>query len=110
MALIEKADVDFAFPVTTFPFPIQRAIRMNSDSRVEMFSPEHLNTRSQDLDEAYHDVGQFYCGKPLAYMSNKPIFSNCSAGILLPRKEAQDIDTPEDWEAAEIAFEVLSKA
>lgn len=59
-----EAGCDYVFSVTSFPFPIQRAIRINAAGRVEMFYPEHFNTRSQDLEEAYHDAGQFYWGRP----------------------------------------------
>ena len=59
-----NSDKSFAFSVTSFPFPIQRAIRINRKGEVEAFWPEHINTRSQDLEEGYHDAGQFYWGKP----------------------------------------------
>ena len=74
-----------------------------------MFQPENLLTRSQDLEEAYHDAGQFYWGKAEAYLENKPVFSPQSCAILLPRERVQDIDTPEDWKRAEIMFQVLEK-
>jgi N-acylneuraminate cytidylyltransferase len=105
-ALID-GNIDFAFSATSFPFPIQRAIRLLKNNRVEMFQPEHLNTRSQDLEEAYHDAGQFYWGKPASFLANKPFFSAHSKAILLPRKFVQDIDTPEDWELAEALFKAL---
>src|SRR5690606_6657613 len=59
---LEEEGCDYVFPVTTFPFPIQRAIRIASSGRSEMFYPEYFSTRSQDLEEAYHDAGQFYWG------------------------------------------------
>ena len=59
------SDSDYAFSVTSYAFPIQRAIRLNAEGQVEMFNPEHFNTRSQDLEEAFHDAGQFYWAKPM---------------------------------------------
>lgn len=100
-------DIDYAFSATSFPFPIQRAIRLNGEQHVEMFQPEYLNTRSQDLEESYHDAGQFYWGKASAFLDDKPFFSLKSKAILLPRKRVQDIDTPEDWELAEILYKAL---
>jgi N-acylneuraminate cytidylyltransferase len=72
-----------------------------------MFMPEHANTRSQDLDEAWHDAGQFYWGKTEAWLAERPLFSEYAAPVLLPRYRVQDIDTPEDWRRAELMFQVL---
>ena len=104
---LTKSTIDYAFSATSFPFPIQRAIRINAQERVEMLQPEHLNTRSQDLEEAYHDAGQFYWGTATAFLNGKPFFSPQSKAILLPRKRVQDIDTPEDRELAEALYKAL---
>lgn len=102
--------VDYAFSVTSFAFPIQRAIRITKEHRVEMFHPEHFHTRSQDLEEAFHDAGQFYWGKADAWLAGKPIFSPDAAPVILPRHRVQDIDTPEDWERAEWMFRAQQQA
>lgn len=102
-----ETDSDYAFTVTSFPFPIQRAIRINASGRVEMFNPEHFNTRSQDLEEAYHDAGQFYWGRATAWLKGTPIFSAGALPLLLPRHRVQDIDTLEDWLRAEWMFKAL---
>ena len=101
-------ECDFTFTVTSFPFPIQRAIRIDENDRVEMFNPEHRNTRSQDLEEAYHDAGQFYWGTSTAWLSGKPIFGPHAAPVILPRYRVQDIDTIEDWKRAELMLTSLS--
>lgn len=103
-------DFNYSFSATSFAFPIQRAFKINKDGSTEMFSQEHLNTRSQDLEEAYHDAGQFYWGKRAAFLERKPIFSNASFAIVLPRTMVQDIDTMEDWSNAESMYEVLIKS
>jgi pseudaminic acid cytidylyltransferase len=103
-----NSNFSFAFSATSYAFPIQRAIKVNKDGAVQMFNPEHLNTRSQDLEEAYHDAGQFYWGKAQAFLDRKPIFSPEAFAVLLPRKRVQDIDTPEDWEGAELAYKLLA--
>lgn len=102
--LIAGQDLDYAFSVTSFPFPIQRALRLTDGGRVEMIHPEHLNTRSQDLEPAYHDAGQFYWGRAEAWRERRPIFGPRSAPVMLPRHRVQDIDTEEDWETAERLF------
>lgn len=98
----------YAFPVTTFPFPIFRGIKRDETGDIEMFWPQHFATRSQDLEEAYHDVGQFYWGTSEAWLGGKPIFSDAATTIVLPRHLVQDIDTLEDWHRAELMHKVLS--
>lgn len=102
--LIETSS-DYAFSVTSYPFPIQRAIRITPQGRVEMFNPDQFNTRSQDLEEAYHDAGQFYWGLTSAWLAEKRIFSTDASTVLLPRHQVQDIDTMEDWCRAELMFQ-----
>lgn len=99
---VKKAD--YAFSVTSYAFPIQRALRMTEGGRIDMFHPEHFSTRSQDLEEAWHDAGQFYWGRPDAWLVELPIFSQLSIPIKLPRHRVQDIDTLEDWGRAEWLF------
>ena len=106
--LIQEKQGDYAFSVTTFPFPIQRAIKIRKDSKtLEMYNPEYFDTRSQDLEEAYHDAGQFYWGRKKAWLSASPIFSTNSIPIILPRHLVQDIDTQEDWERAVLMHKAL---
>lgn len=105
--LLQESEADFAFSVTSYAFPIQRAIRFTSGGRMEMFQPEHFMTRSQDLEESYHDAGQFYWGRADAWCSGAPIFGSNSAPVVIPRCRVQDIDTLEDWERAELMFNAL---
>ena len=71
-----NSDKLFAFSVTSFPFPIQRAIRLTENKGVSAFWPENSNVRSQDLEEAYHDAGQFYWGKSQAFLDDEVIYSS----------------------------------
>lgn len=103
-ALQASRDVDYAFSVTSYAFPIQRALRLTPEGRVAMFQPEHFHTRSQDLEEAWHDAGQFYWGRAAAWSQGMPIFSERAVPVPLPRHRVQDIDTPEDWQRAEWLF------
>lgn len=107
LEVLNSEGCEFAFSVTSYAFPIQRALRLSEQGRVEMFQPEHFNTRSQDLEEAYHDAGQFYWGQSSAWLAGKPVFSPSAAPVILPRYRVQDIDTPEDWERAEWMFRAM---
>ena len=97
----------FAFSVTTFPFPVQRALRINRSSIVEPIWPEFILNRSQDLEEAFHDAGQFYWGKAEAFLDEDDIYASNSYPIKLPRYLTQDIDTEDDWIQAELMFNAL---
>ena len=97
----------FAFSVTSYAFPIQRALRQTANGSVDMFWPENLSKRSQDLEPAYHDAAQFYWGWCDAWTGGEVAFSPISAPVILPRNLVVDIDTPEDWEVAEVAYRVL---
>lgn len=108
--LLLSSKADFAFSVTGYDFPIQRAIRITRDEKVEMFQPEHFNTRSQDLEEAWHDAGQFYWGSSLAWLQEKAIFGSNTKPVFLPRHRVQDIDTSEDWKRAELLFLTFARA
>jgi len=107
LEILQDSDVDYAFSVTSYAFPIQRAIRLTRDGRVEMFNPEYFSARSQDLEEAYHDAGQFYWGHADAWLQGKMIFTPASLPVMLPRHRVQDIDTPEDWVRAEWLFKAM---
>jgi N-acylneuraminate cytidylyltransferase len=105
--LLKEDDIHFSFPITTFSSSIFRALKLTPNNRLKMFWPEHLDTRTQDLPEAYHDVGQFYWGKTDAFLKKKSIFTEKSSPVIIPRYLAQDIDTPEDWEQAELLYQTL---
>jgi N-acylneuraminate cytidylyltransferase len=103
-ALSARPDKSFALGVATFPFPVQRAVRINAEGALEALYPEHRETRSQDLEPAYHDAGQFCWGRARAWLDGEAVFSDRTLPVVLPRRLVQDIDTPEDWEIAELMF------
>ena len=98
---LEAGDVDYCFPVAEFPSAIQRALKRRSDGVMQPFYPEFQFTRTQDLEPAYSDAGQFYWGKKKAWLSNPRIHSS-GIGYVIPSWRVVDIDTPEDWECAEL--------
>nr|WP_255617435.1 pseudaminic acid cytidylyltransferase [Aurantimonas sp. VKM B-3413] len=98
-----ESGADYVFSATDYAFPIQRALRLEG-GRVAMFQPEHFNTRSQDLEPAYHDAGQFYWMRSAAIRAGKPIFGPDAALYLMERERVLDIDTEADWRFAERLF------
>jgi pseudaminic acid cytidylyltransferase len=104
--LVEKK-TKFAFSITTFPFSVQRALRLNQVNKIEPMWPEYILERSQDLEESFHDAGQFYWGSAEAFLNEDDMYFNNSAPVLMPRFLTQDIDTQEDWKQAELLFNAL---
>ncbi len=106
---LKNSDAVNAFSATTMPFPIQRTFKLNKNGRCEMFTPEHYMSRSQDLEEAYQDAGQFYWSNIVRQKEsqNQVVFSDISIPIILPRHLVQDIDTLEDWIRAEYMYKTL---
>ena len=106
---LKNSDAINSFSTTTMPFPIQRTFKVDENARCEMFEPEHFNTRSQDLEEAYQDAGQFYWTK-VDKKSKNVMFSKESIAIVIPRYLVQDIDTLEDWKRAEFMYEAIERS
>lgn len=104
------ADKSYAFSVTTFDFPVQRALRVTADGALDALYPEYRLVRSQDLDTAWHDAGQFYWGRSEAWQRGDTLFSPVALPVALPRHLVQDIDTLEDWQRAEWTYAALKAA
>lgn len=101
-------DLRFVFAGTAYPFPIQRAFALDrSSGEAHMLYPEEFSKRSQDLQPAYHDAGQFYWGRPQAWLSYDNLFEG-GKPILIPKWRVQDIDEEEDWIRAELMWKTLS--
>ena len=97
---IQECGCDFAFSVTTFAFPVQRSLRIK-DNGVEPIWSDFILERSQDLEEAYHDAGQFYWGKAKARLDGKKIHSD-GTGIPISPRNVVDLDNMEDLKRAEL--------
>jgi pseudaminic acid cytidylyltransferase len=106
---LNTGDWDYTFSVTDFAAPIFRSFKQSPSGGIEMFFPEHFPTRSQDFPLALHDAGQFYWGRPTAWLESKCIFDLNSKPIVIPRWRVQDIDTADDWERAEVLASILKQ-
>jgi N-acylneuraminate cytidylyltransferase len=104
-----RYDADFAVSIAPFHFPIQRAVRKLDSGFVEPFWPDCMPCRSQDLEPAWHDAGQMYWGKAQAFMDERPLWGENTAGVPVEPDRVQDIDTEADWRIAELKYQVLSK-
>jgi len=106
LAMLTAVSADrFVFTATAYASPIQRAVKIDPTSGVaHMWEPEQFMKRSQDLEPAYHDAGQFYWGRPRAWLHSENLFEG-SQPLILPGWRVQDIDTHDDWVRAELLYE-----
>uniref|UniRef100_A0A486XVG3 N-Acetylneuraminate cytidylyltransferase n=1 Tax=Rheinheimera sp. BAL341 TaxID=1708203 RepID=A0A486XVG3_9GAMM len=100
--------LNYVFSAARFSFPIQRAL-LTTATGVKPFDPQSIAKRSQDLTPAFHDAGQFYFGRTDAWLSQQTIFADNSKMQVLPHHLVQDIDTPEDWQRAELLYQLLQQ-
>ncbi|MGN6351937.1 MAG: pseudaminic acid cytidylyltransferase [Parafilimonas sp.] len=100
--LLLQKKFDSVRPIVKFSYPIQRAFKLSPNNSVQMFYPEYLKTRSQDLEPAYHDAGQFYW-----FRTDKMLTGTNKGGVIISETEAQDIDTIEDWKLAELKTSII---
>lgn len=101
-SLMIERDADSVRPIVSFPFPVQRALLLRSNGQVAYQYPEYAKSRSQDLEEVYHDAGMFYWMR-----FDKGLHGEKKFGLKIPREFAEDIDTTEDWKVAEIKYQVM---
>lgn len=106
LSLMLDSGADYCFPIAEFPAAIQRAFARSATGRLKPLYPEFELTRTQDLEPAYYDAGQFYWGTSRAWLSNPNIHSS-GVGYPIPSWRAVDIDTSEDWEHAERLYKNL---
>ncbi|MDA3799810.1 MAG: pseudaminic acid cytidylyltransferase [Kiritimatiellae bacterium] len=105
---LDKCGFDSVFPVVPFSYPIQRALKV-VDDKVSMVWEEHLKSRSQDLDERYHDTGQFYWFNIKTFIEKEQLFTNNSGAYVIDELNAQDIDNETDWKLAELKYKLLKQ-
>ncbi|MFZ1340435.1 MAG: pseudaminic acid cytidylyltransferase [Paracoccaceae bacterium] len=104
-----QAGASYAMAVTRFDYPIQRALRRGADGAVAMMDPALMQVRSQDLEPAWHDAGQFYWARAATWAAEVPVFGPGAHGVALPSHRVVDIDTEDDWTRAEALFTVLNR-
>lgn len=103
---LEASDADTLIPVVAFSYPVQRALVVREEKLVFEY-PQYMDSRSQDLEPHFHDVGQFYVLKTEAFKKNKKLMLGNILPFEIPELEVQDIDTPTDWEIAEMKYRIL---
>jgi CMP-N-acetylneuraminic acid synthetase len=107
-ALMQESDVPFAYPVTEYAHPVQRAMRRLPTGHMQLFQPDHELSRTQDLEKSYHDAGQFYWGTAIAWTKRMKMHT-AGVGIVVPNWRVVDIDNADDWKRAELLYKALKR-
>ncbi|MBQ3907130.1 MAG: pseudaminic acid cytidylyltransferase [Lachnospiraceae bacterium] len=105
-AKLEASDADTLIPVVAFSYPPKRGLLIRNERLVFEY-PEYLDTRSQDLETSYHDVGQFYFFRVPNFKANKRLMVGNILPLEVPETEVQDIDNLTDWQIAEMKYRLL---
>lgn len=106
--LLKKSGADVVIPVVRHSNPIQRALKI-SNGKLKMFWPKNYYVRSQDLEPAYYDCGQFYFMKTEAILEQKKVYADSAVALEIPEVEAQDIDNETDWQLAELKYKLFKR-
>lgn len=104
--IFQENNFDSVLPVISFGFPIQRAVKLTPENKIDFVHPEFSVTRSQDLEKAYHDAGQFYWLRTKVCQAKGKIITDNSGSIIISELEGQDIDNEIDWKMAELKFKL----
>lgn len=105
--LLTESDADTLIPVVTFSYPPQRAMIVKEE-RLVFEQPQYLNSRSQDLEPHYHDVGQFYVFRTDPFQVNRMMMVGNILPLIVSELEVQDIDNETDWKIAEMKYRLLN--
>lgn len=107
--ILIKDKFDCVFPIVRYGFPIQRAVKIDEFGKVQMFQPEYMQTRSQDLEPSFHDAGQFYFFNTNEIIKNNKLWTQNTGFVELTEMESQDIDNLIDWDLAELKYKLINK-
>lgn len=108
MKILKEKKASGVVPVVKFSYPPQRCYILDEKGQISYKWPEFAKSRSQDLEQYYHDIGQFYFYNVKEYIETKGDFHGNVYSMPIPESEVQDIDSPEDWKVAEMKYKILN--
>ena len=103
--LLKSTGEDIVYPIVEYPHSIFRAMRQSKEGKMQFLYPEYELTRTKDLENTFHDSGQFYWGKAAAWRKLKKMHTD-GIGFRIPSYRVVDIDTEDDWKRAELFFQL----
>lgn len=105
---LEEKDFDCVFPVLKYGHPIQRSLKLDNNKGMSMIYPEHIETRTQDLEPSFHDAGQFYWFNTRRLIDFGKLWTKNTGCLEIDESLAHDIDHLEDWKIAEYKYSLMT--
>lgn len=105
--IMDEKNPAVVIPVVQFSYPPQRCFIIDNSGYAKFKYPEYVNTRSQDLEKQYHDVGQFYIYNVQKLVESNGEIVDDFMPIIISEMQAQDIDNEEDWKLAELKYKYI---
>jgi N-acylneuraminate cytidylyltransferase len=106
--ILLKSNADSLIPIVKYSYPIQRSLKIENE-RVKFVWEKNSESRSQDLEDYYHDAGQFYWAKLESFMREKSLLTKNTLPFLIQEIDTQDIDNEMDWKMAELKYKLLNE-
>jgi CMP-N-acetylneuraminic acid synthetase len=106
LALLNRLGGDYCFPIAEFSSAIQRALKRDGAGHMQPFYPQYELARTQDLDRAFYDAGQFCWGAKRAWLNNPRVHSS-AVGYRIPSWRVVDIDKGDDRDRAERMYQAF---
>ena len=103
-----KKKKSYIFSAIKYSYPVQRSFYFKKKKIINLFKNQY-HKRSQDLENVYHDAGQYYFFTKEMIRKNINIFSKNSYPVFLKEINCQDIDNLNDWKIAELKFKLRYK-
>lgn len=95
---------DSMMSVQRYPHPIERALRVTEQGHLQRHTLDSARMRTQDPEPAFHDAGQFYLVRTDDVPNRTTLMGVACLPFELGPFDAQDIDSPTDWQLAEFKF------
>ena len=103
--LINNDKWSFVMSAQKYSTQIERSFKL-SNQKIVLIDKKKFIKNSQNLQNFYHDAGQFYWGSVKSWYSKNTILDNKSTIYELKKYQAIDINTLDDWKWAEKLYKI----
>ena len=107
--LLQTTAADTVMSVSHYNYHPVQALQ-TSDGFLKPMWPEFSHLKSQSYPDLVVSNGTFYWSETEAYLQNRSFYGRRLKPFLLPPEKAVDIDTPEDYERAQLMFSHRSQS
>ena len=98
--LFLKKNVTSFIAVSEFAAPIQQGFKIDKRNKLKSLYPNKINSRTQDLEKYYFDVGQLGGFRTSELFKKKINFS----AFIIDKDKSIDVDELSDWKLMQILY------